>query len=550
MVNIANKGSKMNKIAIPLLLLIIFTSINIVNTYEDQEGRVKRFKFYQDIRKFSNYTMTVGVDPFNGLYCQADSFIPAGGKTLRVPKDHAMCPYYIFPFKFEIVEFLHAVKGLDNSIGKEQKFSVFVLVYNILYQLYANKVFLKEYIDKNNLTMYQNLEFDVIDNIENSFPKIILGKSTLEHEHFKLMAEKKISGDPSDELAYVYKSVLYQISKSPHMEAMFHWTSNFERFRHAYGVVMSRGMTLRLNEYYTLVNHRKRQSSYSQWDKKNLDINQNICKTTGCPCIVLYIDLCNHFHPKFRDFRDKRPIILDTEIDYFINAATREYDIGDEINYTYSNDPNNVVMFLHYGFVIPDNIFNVYKLRIFDEVKLTPEQTSLCNELTCFEKTYNNDPYSKGIYTIQYGTFSVPLLNLARIGNLKKNEFTVVDVLKKIKSSKPISLENEMLAWAFYVKQVRREWVANAKKNMEDSIKNGQMYRKKRRVIEQEWKDEETQRTQWRDLRHFDLIYDMDISFKRIVLDHLVRGEKNLISTLHDSITNNLKAKILSQFKN
>jgi hypothetical protein len=80
---------------------------------------------------------------------------------------------------------------------------------------------------------------------------------------------------------------------------------------------------------------------------------------------------------------------------------------------------------------------------------------------------------------------------------------------------------------------------------MEDSIKNGQIYRKKRREIEAEWKDEETQRAKWRDLRHFDLIYDLDISFKRIVLDHLVRGEKNLIASLHTSITNNLKAKIL-----
>jgi hypothetical protein len=357
------------------------------------------------------------------------------------------------------------------------------------------------------------------------------------------MAEKKISSDPSDELAYVFKSVLYQISKSPHMEAMFHWTSNFDRFRHAYGVVMSRGMTLRLNEYYTLVNHRVRRSTYSEWEKKNLDINNDICRTTGCPCIVLYIDLCNHFHPNFRDLRDKRPIILDTEKDYFINAATKEYDIGEEINYTYSNEPNNVVMFLHYGFVIPNNIFNVYRMKIFDDVKLSPEQTTLCNELTCYEK--NLDPNSKGVYTAQFNTFNAALLNLARISSLKKNEFTITDVIKKIKSNKPISVDNEMLTWAFYIKQMRREWLSGAKKHMEDSIKNGQLYRKKRRVIENEWKDEETQRTQWRDLRHFDLIYDMDISFKRIVLDHLVRGERNLIATLHTTIKNNMKAKIL-----
>jgi len=48
------------------------------------------------------------------------------------------------------------------------------------------------------------------------------------------------------------------------MEAMFHWVSNFETFKHAYGIVMSRGMTLRLTEYYTLVDTKSNQSKYTK----------------------------------------------------------------------------------------------------------------------------------------------------------------------------------------------------------------------------------------------------------------------------------------------
>lgn len=530
-------------------IIIILLLLTNILSYEDNEGRVKRYKFYKDIQKFSNNTMTVGVDPFNGLYCQANEFISNSQKTLKVPKDHAMCPYYIFPFKFEIVEFLNSIKGLTDTIGREQKFSVFVLVYNILYHLYANKEFLKEYIDKNNLIMYQNLEFDVIDNIENSFPKIILGKSTLEPDHFKLLNDKKLSSESSEELGYVFKSVLYRISQHPHMEAMFHWTSNFDHFRHAYGVVMSRGMTLRLNEYYTLVDNKRRQSFYKDYEKKNLEINQRICKATGCPCIVLYIDLCNHYQPKYRDLRDKRPIILDTEVGYFISAATREYDIYEEVSYTYSNDSNNLVMFLHYGFVIPDNIFNSFKLDVNEDIKLSQQQFQLCTELKCFEGVQMTEPSkipAMKIYTTTFNILNENLINYARIRSLKAGSFNTQNVLKSIRSNKSISFENELSSWVFYLQQLRKKWNGWNKKQFIESIKNGQIYRNRRRDIEREWRDEESQRAQWRDLRHFDLIYDLDISYKRIILNHLVGSGKKLIKTIHDDIVNNFRSKYVS----
>jgi len=56
-----------------------------------------------------------------------------------------------------------------------------------------------------------------------------------------------------------------------------------------------------------------------------------------------------------------------------MSSATKEYDIGEEISYTYTNDPNNIVMFMHYGFIIPNNIFNLFELKLRDRTEFSPQ---------------------------------------------------------------------------------------------------------------------------------------------------------------------------------
>lgn len=67
-------------------LCLTFLMIYNVNAYEDNEGRITRFKFYQDMRTFSNGTMDAGVDPFNGLYCKANDFIEKVEELLMFQK--------------------------------------------------------------------------------------------------------------------------------------------------------------------------------------------------------------------------------------------------------------------------------------------------------------------------------------------------------------------------------------------------------------------------------------------------------------------------------
>lgn len=539
-----------------LILILLFSSLLLNTTaYEDKESIRKRVSFYKQIENYSNDLISATVDKEKGLYCKAKTFVSNNQKTLEVPMNQAICPHFLFPFKFEIVEMLNNIKNLTNTVGKEQKLSVFVLVYNILYQLYANKKFVKDYIKEKELVQYENLKIQEINNIEDSFPKIILRKSTLEYDHYRLLSMKKLANEAPDELVFIYKSVLYQVTQNDHMEAIFHWISSFDNFKHAYGIVMSRAMTLRLNEYYVLLDLKNNQFKYNEIERKNLDINQYMCKNVGCPCIILFIDLCNHYQPQFTDLRDKRPIVLDTIVGYFQNSATKNYDMGEEINFTYTNDPNNKVLFMNYGFTIPNNIFNLYKLQVMDEVTLNQFQLKLCGELHCFDNASASDTSvipSIRQYTFKYNSFNENLINYAKVKSLKNKDLeksSYSSLLKSIKSNAIISDNHEIASWVYYLQILRGDFISSSKASLKDSIKNGQIYRDKRRALEKEWRDEEYQRKSWRDLRHYDLIYDMDISYKRIVLVNILHSENKLIKTIHSDIIGNMKKSILSSIK-
>ena len=67
------------------------------------------------------------------------------------------------------------------------------------------------------------------------------------------------------------------------------------------------------------------------------------------------------------------------------------------------------------------------------------------------------------------------------------------------------------------------------------------VFRYKKRKVESEWMDEESQRNSWRDLRHFELIFDLDISYKRIELNHLIGAQKKIIKIVHEDILNNYR---------
>lgn len=524
-----------------ILNIVMFISMFwSYSSFEDKESVKKRFEFYDKIREFSNNTVGLQHDSFAGLYCQAQDHINPGEITLKIPIEYGICPYFLFPFKFELSKYIGNIKGLNETIGKEQKSSVYLLTFALMYYLDADKDYVKQYIYDNNIEAYKNVDFEPFKG-ESSFPKIMLGKSTMYREHMQYLISKGfLTEEGMIELDAVHSNVLRDIIRGDHQIAMYHWTKSAERFKYAYGLVMSRGMTLRLNEYYTLVDYKGRSPKYTPAEKENLALNQKICNVVGCPCVIMFIDVCNHYQPKHRDLRDKRAIILDTTKDHYINLSPREYDIGDEISYTYSNDPNALVLLMNYGFVMKKNIFNSLRIKITDRYTLTTTQLKICKELYCVDPSIT-DPYSVPTdknYLLFGDEFNDQLLNYSKVRALRTLDVEKgnMEIIKKLKKKEKINFYNELAAWIFYMKKLKDD-LNETKQLFVSSIKENQFYRNKLKIIEDNWSDEDAYRQKWGVTKHFEQISLLDLTYKSIIFNQVVHAEKKIIKTLHDDIT-------------
>jgi len=337
----------------------------------------------------------------------------------------------------------------------------------------------------------------------------------------------------------------HMISLSPYSEVLYSWTTDFDQFKRAYGIVMSRGMTLKLPEYFNMIRLKERIGKFNEHEKKNLELNKIIAENVGVPCIVAYIDLCNHYHPKHRDMRDKRPIILDTLPDYFINSSPRNYDIGDETSYTYTNSPNNIVLFLHYGFIIDKNIFNINKFRIEDDSFLTLHQFNLCRELNCVDST-TRDPQRVAKVrpaSITYNKVNEDAINYGRIKYLK-GDVDGKKVLRILNSGRILNYHNEVAAWLYYFRNINREY-SFQKQILKKSIQKTQKYRKILVDLESNWKDNDEQRLLWTHNKHYELIHRLDISYKIILPNQLELALNRVIQHTNDDIMR-IKAKLLA----
>jgi hypothetical protein len=520
------------------LFLIVALLVVSIASYEDSETLAKRIKFYKNIKKYSNNTMDVGYDPVMGLTCIANDYLEVGQKVLQIPKSQTMCPYFMYPFKFEIIDALYHVPNLNSTIGIEQKFTVFVLTYYLLYHLYAPKDEIKQFINDNNLVEYMEIH-EPDNSFVESLPKILLTSTTLENEHLQLLAALGFPTEKHQELENVYNYVLIALQKSSYYPLIFPWASNYERFLLAYANVMSRGMTLRLNEYNTLENYRDRKKTAVE--EKNYQIFQTLSKNVGSPCLIAYIDLCNHHQPKYDDMRDKRAIILDTIPGYFINTLSVGYKPGDEMTYTYTFDPSNIVLYFHYGFIIRDNIFNFAHLRYDNTDEFTPQQMNLCKELGCNDNSMKdpNTPKTK-MYKAKLNSVDETAITYARVKYLPSN-FDHRPIVKKLANGEIVSYENEMNAWLWYYKNSRKS-LKNERFPLMRSIRKAQKHADICREIEKNWGDDEKLIKEWSRNKHFEMIYKMDISYK-IVMHRQVKASVNKVILHTTKEIENLKAK-------
>jgi hypothetical protein len=299
---------------------------------------------------------------------------------------------------------------------------------------------------------------------------------------------------------------------------------------------MSRGMSLRVPEYYTLFDLKNKK--LSDVEKKNNDINAYMGKNVGAPCIVPYIDLCNHYQPKYDDLRDKKPIILDTEKDYFVNTMSSNVNYGDEVSYTYTNEPSNLIMYMHYGFIMRNNIFNFAQVLVIENDTFTPAQFSLGKQIGAIDPSVKDSAAIPKIktYRIKIHSGDKELINYARVKFLT-GEFDNKEVLKKLLKNEPISFNNEMSAWIWYYQQMILTMTRDGHK-ISKSIKKAQHISNKLKQLQQNWIDNVKSKKELTSLKHYETEYKLDISYKLINIRHSQLALNKIVLQISDEIGN------------
>jgi hypothetical protein len=465
-----------------------------------------------------------------------DDFLLERQILMKVPKKYTLCSSYLFPFKFEILKFLMDIPDIKERIGKDQKVTIYLLTYYLLYFMYAPKEKIKNYILQEKLAQYYNYE-EADESLKENFPEIIPGSGLLDIEHYNLLISLGYNLRYDLELEEVYKKINQKVLQLEYKELIYPWTSNYEQFKWAYSMVMSRSYTIKFNHYLKL--EELKEENNLKFDismKKNNEINEIISPTTiGAPCIIAFGDLINHYQPKYPDLRDKIKVSIEIEKDNFVYYyAPKNLNPGQEILFTYTDNPSNIKLFFNYGFVIPNNIFNVYNLKIEDRTKLNLSQLELCKKIKCFELDDNeawNVPETRS-YNARLSVIDRNLLNYGRVLFLNKN-FDKKTVLKTLSSEEIISFENEVMAWIYYFNSFKK----NANNSLiENSIEQCQKYRTIVKNIEENWINEETKKDEWKRNKIYENIYLLDISYKKIITRHMLGSINQVILNTNNEI--------------
>jgi hypothetical protein len=520
-----------------MFLLYLLISFSFSYCFEEIESLHKRINFSKQVSKISNNTIKLYASQSDGLSCLTNDFLQEYQKLMKIPKKYTLCSSYLFPFKFEILKFLMNIPDIKERIGKDQNVTIYLLTYYLLYYMYAPKAQIKNYIIQKKLAQYYNYE-DIDDSLKEYFPEMIPGSGLLDLEHYNLLSNLGYNLRYDLELEEVFKKVNEKVLQLPYKDLIYPWTSNYEQFKWAYSMVMSRSFTIKFKDYLRLEGLEDNTNlNLDISTKKNYEINKIISPpNVGATCLIAFVDLINHYQPKYLDYRDKKMIFLVFEKDNFVYFAPKNLNPGQEILHTYSDKPSNILLFLNYGFVIPNNIFNIHTIKVEDSTKLNLSQLGLCKELKCFEFD-ENDPWKipeTRFYNAKLSQIELSLLNYGRVLFLNKN-FDKKTVLKTLSIDKIISFENEVMAWIYYFISFKKNTNNGL---LENSLKQCQKYRNVVKNIEDNWLNEKTKRDEWRRNKIYENIYLLDISYKKIVTRQMLGSINQVILNTHKELEN------------
>jgi hypothetical protein len=516
-----------------IFLFFIFSLYlsTFISSFESQDSFQKRVKFYEKINQFSENRIKLGISQEKGLSCIANDYIESGRKILTIPKKFTLCSFDIFPFKYEITAILQTYTGYTNLIGiKEDEISLYLLTYHLAYYLFAPKEEIKKYIFENKLEEYYYVN-EIDESVRDSFPDNIFSASTVIMEHYGLLKEMGYEVKGTEEIEKIYTLFHEKLPHSKHADIIYPWTASLTQFKWAFAIIYTRAYHVDLNRYLVLENRK----SKDMWYSKNLELNREIHGQTG-NCILAYPDLCNHHQPKLFDLSDKRHFAIETEPNNMLINVGEEYYPGQEIVYSYSSNPPNHMLLLHYGFILPNNSFNFFTVKVDDPLAITPVQLNICKEVSCFETAVKEarDINRVKLYELQLGRINSGLINYARVRQLKSNADSR-SVIKSLMNQKPINFLNEVSAWLFYHKSILNV-MFDGKVSLNKSIKKGQKNRRLAQVSET--------KEEFFKYKGFELIYLMDASYKKIFTKHL-NGSLNQIILNTEKELQSLKLKYL-----
>lgn len=535
--------------------------------YEDKESLLKRYQLSKQIFKFSNNTIKLTVSQNEGISCQANDYIQNKQKLITIPKNLTLCPYYLFPFKFEIISYLLEIPMLKESLNSDQKVSVYVLTYYLLYYMYADKEKIKNYLTEKKFMHYINLD-EIDESLKDYFPKQIPGSVLLQEEHILLLKSIGYPIRTIDDIKLIFNSIKFKIQNSEHMELLMPWISNFDTFKWAYSMVMSRSFTVRFENYLLLegvdLKNPKNAKNAKFFNsnpnfKKNYEINKHIAPT-GTACFIPFVDLLNHYQPQITNLKEKRDIFIEAEEGKYVYRASYDYSPGQELLHTYNHDPTNYVLFTHYGFVISNNIFNFYTTKVIDNTFLSHSQIKLCRELKCVDPKLILD-YQKQIpierhYQVRVDQINESLINYARVVHLElDNTYDEGSILKMFLNNGKFSSNNELKAWVYYFKSIFNVDI-KIRGLLQTSIIKCQKMRNKLRHIEKYWVEknlninhninintenifnDNTKTTEYNRIKIYENIYLVDISYRKLVIKHLLASINQVILNSYGDLEN------------
>jgi hypothetical protein len=281
-----------------VFLFSLFLLLSFSYCYEDKEFLQKRFDISKQISKYSNNTIKLRVSQSEGISCLANEFIEDNQKLITVPKKFTLCSYYLFPFKYEILSYMLELPGLKDTIKSNQKVSMFLLSYYLLYSLNAPKEKIKNYIKEKKLAKYYNCD-EVDDILKDYFPKEIPGSAQLSKEHYDLFRSLGYPVPQDDQLERVFTHIKNKILSSEHKDVIITWTDNLRQFKWAYTMIASRCITLSLQSHLILDGIDLSKNLHPS-TKKNYEVNKFISPpNVGAPCLIAFVDLLNHYQPKY-----------------------------------------------------------------------------------------------------------------------------------------------------------------------------------------------------------------------------------------------------------